>query len=42
MRTIPRPAAGEYAPYVGQYLKLLPPNISILDHLKQLRLQVQG
>lgn len=35
MRTIARPAAGEYAPYVEQYLKLLPPNVSILDHLKQ-------
>ena len=35
MRTITRPAAGEYAPYVEQYLKLVPPDTSILDHLKK-------
>ena len=35
MRTIARPAAGEYAPYIEQYMKLVPPDVPVLDHLKK-------
>lgn len=33
MRTIPKPVAGEYPPYAEMYMKLVPDDGLILDHL---------
>ena len=34
MRTIPKPAAGEYPPYAAMYLDLLPDDGRVLAHLE--------
>jgi uncharacterized damage-inducible protein DinB len=35
MRSIPKPAAGEYAPYASMYIDLLPNNGRVLEHLEE-------
>jgi uncharacterized damage-inducible protein DinB len=42
MRTIPKPRPGEYPPYAEMYMKLLPDDGLILQHMKDNFLAVRG
>jgi hypothetical protein len=42
MRIIPKPEAGEYAPYASQYIGLLPDDGAVLGHMRGSLEQVRG